>query len=194
MPFPTAGRTRLGQSTCIRTWIRTTPISSSIFKAPATADNYGWIFYDASNKGPGSPTNVIVPCMVCPSDGLGGKWNHSPFGLADFAKGNYAGFFGNLDLGATLRPKSPANLDAVFNCYNSVTASQIRDGLSNTMAFGEMLTGIDVDNDARGVFWYDSGFGCSQIFTKFPPNTPSPDVRYRLLVHRGAATRATRPT
>ena len=43
------------------------------------------------------------------------------------------------------------------------------------MAFGEMLTGIDADNDARGAFWYDQ-VSCSQIFTKFPPNTPSPDV------------------
>src|SRR5664280_2449375 len=72
-------------------------------------------------------------------------------------------------------PKSPANLDAVFNCYTSVSTAQIRDGLSNTMAFGEMLTGIGVDNDARGSFWLTM-VSCSQIFTKFPPNTPSPDV------------------
>ena len=51
------------------------------FQAVPNSDNYcAWIVYDPSNKGPGSPTNVIPPCMVCPSDGMGGKWHHSPWG------------------------------------------------------------------------------------------------------------------
>ena len=53
------------------------------FQAVASSSNYGWIVYDPSNLGVGSPTNVIVPGMVCPSDGLGGKWHHSPFAHGD---------------------------------------------------------------------------------------------------------------
>ena len=41
------------------------------------------------------------------------------------------------------------------------------------MAFGEMLTGIGVDNDARGVFWYDL-IGSSQILRSFLPTVPAP--------------------
>jgi prepilin-type N-terminal cleavage/methylation domain-containing protein/prepilin-type processing-associated H-X9-DG protein len=147
--------------------------------SPSGQNRLDWIVFDPTNKGPGSPTNLSVPCMVCPSDGLGGKWHHNPWGQlgcsADYARGNYAGFFGNLDLGATLKPKAPANLDAVFNYYTPVSPAQIRDGLSNTMCFGEMLTGINVDNDARGSFWFNM-VSCDQIFTKFSPNASNPDV------------------
>ena len=53
--------------------------------------------------------------------------------------------------------------------------SQITDGTSNTMALGEILTGTNADNDFRGVYWYDH-VACSQVYTKFGPNTAAPDV------------------
>jgi prepilin-type processing-associated H-X9-DG protein len=43
------------------------------------------------------------------------------------------------------------------------------------MAFGEILRGVDADNDYRGVHWYDH-VATSQVYTKYQPNTPNPDV------------------
>ena len=74
---------------------------------------------------------------------------------------------------STLRPKAAANLDAVFNLYTSVRTSEVSDGLSNTMAFGEMLTGIGADDDLRGVFWYTL-VGTARSSRSFPPTLPVP--------------------
>ena len=43
------------------------------------------------------------------------------------------------------------------------------------MVFGECLTGINHNGDYRGVYWYDHA-ACSQIYTKYEPNTSAPDV------------------
>lgn len=144
-----------------------------VFGPPAP---YGyWIFNPANCQGPGAPTTVPVPAMVCPSDRMGGLVHRNPFADADFSRGNYLGFFGNLDYGAAIRPATLPHLRAVFGINEPVTVAEIRDGASNTMAFGEYLTGLNLSGDSRGVPWYIM-IGSGQLYTKFPPNTPIPDV------------------
>jgi hypothetical protein len=61
---------------------------------------------------------------------------------------------------------------------DSVRIDDMRDGASNTMLLGECLRGMrGNDREYRGVVWYDHT-GTSQIFTKFSPNSTSPDVLY----------------
>lgn len=96
-------------------------------------------------------------------------------GIGAFARGNYAGFFGNLDYGSATPPFAATHKPAAFALNVVTRIADIRDGTSNTMAFGEILTGVNSDSDYRGVHWYDHP-GCSQVYTKFPPNTPNDDV------------------
>ena len=131
------------------------------------------VFDPVNCQGSAPPTAVVVPAMVCPSDGMGGKVHQNPYANnAEFARGNYAGFFGNLDYGSAVN-RLPAHLDATFRTNGAVTAAQISDGLSNTMAFGEILTGIGSFADIRGSYWIDQ-VACSLIFTKYGPNSPDP--------------------
>ena len=122
-------------------------------------------------------TAAVIPTFLCPSDGMGGTLhNHGSSGRL-FARGNYAGFFGNRDYGTAYgrRTSTVAHEPAAFGFNVGVRIADISDGTSSTMAFGEILTGTGSDGDHRGVHWYDH-VATSQIFTKFPPNTPSPDI------------------
>lgn len=122
-------------------------------------------------------TNLPLAVWLCPSDD-GTKLHHHPNVGADFARGNYAGFFGNLDMGATISsPPVSGHLAAVFAMNDRVQMARIRDGASNTMAIGECLRGVEDSFEYRGVYWYDH-VGNSEIFTKFPPNSKNPDVLY----------------
>ena len=130
-------------------------------------------------QGPGAVTAVVISCFLCPSDGMGGTVHHNSGvgGDNNFARGNYAGFFGNLDYDSGLLPYNANYKAAAFGVNAAVRMAQIRDGTSNTMALGEVRTGIDSEDDFRGVFWYDQA-GCSQVYTRYPPNTQSFDVFY----------------
>jgi len=116
---------------------------------------------------------------MCPSDGLGGDtstyidpngknlgtWNHS----------NYLAFFGDQNYGATfLHTAKPA----AFGINYGATIADITNGTSQTMIFGEYLTGLPhagAPNDLRGVHWIDIP-GLSQIYTHAAPNTALPDL------------------
>lgn len=126
-------------------------------------------------QGRDAPVSRRIPSMVCPSDGVGGPIHRHFMGRGDYARGNYGGFFGNLDYGSAQPPGAAKHRRAVF-AYNKPTRlSHISDGLSKTMSIGELLSGLDSSHDHRGVFWYDHT-ATSQLFTKFEPNTAAPDV------------------
>lgn len=122
-----------------------------------------------------APTAVPVAAFLCPSDGQGGQVHKHVSGLGWFARGNYAGIFGNIDYGSARPPAAAAHLPGAFGYNTPVAIADIVDGTSNTVLFAEILTGVNQDNDYRGVHWYDH-VGTSQVFTKYQPNTPSPDV------------------
>src|SRR5262249_40911040 len=74
-------------------------------------------------------------------------------------------------------PRNPPNKKAVFGLNYGAKIPEIRDGTSNTMAFGEYLRGLSQEykNDHRGNDWAD-GPGYSQLYTQFAPNSSNPDL------------------
>jgi len=131
--------------------------------------------------GPEAPTRTVVRNLLCPSDGLGGDtstyidsngkllgtWNHS----------NYLAFFGDQNFGAAFFKTSK---QAAFGINYGARLLDISNGngTSQTMIFGEYLTGLphaEAPNDCRGVHWIDVP-GMSQIYTYAPPNSAIPDV------------------
>jgi prepilin-type N-terminal cleavage/methylation domain-containing protein len=142
------------------------------FKLPAGPGNALW-----TNAGNTMSTAVQTPMLLCPTDGMGGRLHFHMSGFGYYARGNYAGFFGNLDYGSAWPPIGPAQKRAAFGINYFVRISEITDGTSHTMAFGEILTGLDQRNDYRGVHWYDHA-GTSQVYTKYTPNPPIPDTIY----------------
>jgi prepilin-type N-terminal cleavage/methylation domain-containing protein/prepilin-type processing-associated H-X9-DG protein len=137
-----------------------------------------------NSVGPGAPTSVVVPVLLCPSDGLGGptSTNRPSTGvlLGVWNNCNYLGFFGDKNYGGGLPGVAPdlANKQAAFGFNYGARLSEITDGTSNTMVFGEYLTGLPQDEapfDFRGVPWIDFP-GCSQLYTQSAPNSSSPDL------------------
>ena len=127
--------------------------------------------------------------LLCPSDGEGDLVHNHPGCGGQAARGNYAGFFGNVNMGGVLdyfknpnvvSSTAPNHTPAAFMMNRPVKISMISDGTSHTMIIGEYLKGISGDDyDYRGVHWYDH-VGTSQIFTATGPN--SADRRFSLPV------------
>jgi prepilin-type N-terminal cleavage/methylation domain-containing protein len=118
-------------------------------------------------------TSVVLPNMLCPSDGLGGmllRSSETGYEGRQWARLNYFGVFGGLQIGdlvSTDRKKW-----GIFDGNRATTIAQIRDGTSNTMCIAEGLTGPD--GDARGFLWSDQPCGAF-VFAKHPPNSPLAD-------------------
>ncbi len=116
--------------------------------------------------------------MLCPSDGWGGDHStYSPKGLelGTYNHSNYLAFFGDRNYGAAFaRTSKPA----AFGINYGARLTDITNGTSQTMIFGEYLTGLsqaEAPDDLRGVHWIDVP-GMSQIYTYAAPNSASPDL------------------
>ena len=137
----------------------------------ARSPSYGNVNYSTSNSAtPNSPTNVIVPTFLCPSDG-GAKQGYLPWGY--FFYGNYAPFFGGLDIGANWAGL-PANQQAAFGINWGARFADFRDGTSNTMIFGEYLRSTGEQSggycqDQRGLLWESDEPGGGSLFASYAP-------------------------
>jgi prepilin-type processing-associated H-X9-DG protein len=131
--------------------------------------------------GPEAPTRTVVRNLVCPSDGLGGDTSiYAPGGLelAYWNHSNYLAFFGDRNFGAGLPRAAPPNRRAAFGINSGANLAEITDGTSQTMIFGEYLTGLpqnEAPDDLRGVHWIDVP-GMSQLYTHAAPNSAIPDL------------------
>ncbi len=128
-------------------------------------------------------TSLPLPNLLCPSDGLGGAFwrrdvSQGAGGTQNFARNNYYAVFSGMQMGDAFS-KDPTKR-ALFGPDMVTYASEIRDGLSNTMAMAEALTGKD--DDGRGVAWADEPCGAlvqtgaGQTANILTPNTPLPDI------------------
>ncbi len=154
------------------------------FNAKATKGCHGGVWLDPTNY-PAVSKSIAV--LLCPSDGEGDRFHNHPDCGGQVAKGNYAGFFGNVNMGAVYdyahgkipgATTTPQHHPAAFMLNRAVKISMITDGTSHTMMVGEILKGLaGNDRDYRGVYWYDH-VGTSQIFTASGPNTANPDFLF----------------
>jgi prepilin-type N-terminal cleavage/methylation domain-containing protein/prepilin-type processing-associated H-X9-DG protein len=127
--------------------------------------------------------------LLCPTDGEGELYHNHPGCGGQVARGNYAGFFGNVNMGGVWdyfkNPNAPSttapkHTPSAFMMNKPVKIGMISDGTSHTMVIGEILKGIAGDNsEYRGVHWYDH-VATSQIFTATAPNSTDPDYLYPL--------------
>jgi prepilin-type N-terminal cleavage/methylation domain-containing protein/prepilin-type processing-associated H-X9-DG protein len=150
-----------------------------------TGDAYGghvaWCGNPNSNA-PDAPTSIVIPSLLCPSDGLGANpvtYDTDLEYYGTWSKTNYLGFFGDKNYGAIWPKTAYQSKKAIFGFDYGARFSDVTDGLSNTLAIGEYLTGLPVDpiadHDWRGVSWIDVP-GCSQIYTQATPNSSTLDL------------------
>ena len=131
--------------------------------------------------GPEAPTRTVVRNLVCPSDGLGGETSTYTPGKAElgtYNHSNYLAFFGDRNYGAGLPQAVLPNRKAAFGINSSANLAEITNGTSQTMIFGEYLTGLpqnEAPDDLRGVHWIDVP-GMSQLYTHAAPNSARPDL------------------
>jgi len=146
----------------------------------------GWTWAQTANSvGPDAPTGVVVPTLLCPSDGQGGEKFTMISGSTvwgTYASNNYLAFFGNVDEGHAMTRASP-HLPHAFGYNRPTRIADIVDGTSNTMLLGEYLTGVESHkryvgpsgpNDYRGLNFGDNP-SQTMIFTALTPNSSSPD-------------------
>ncbi|WP_020471634.1 DUF1559 domain-containing protein [Zavarzinella formosa] len=134
----------------------------------------GIMWYANNNSLPaGAPTSVVVSTLVCPSDN--GMTTMTISGGGTYSLSNYLAFFPGSNLSTILSPAS-ANKTALGVNYGA-RYSDITDGLSNTMIFGEYVRSMGASNDFRGHTWGDQpGYGF--IFAASSPNTTANDFLY----------------
>ena len=156
----------------------------------------------------------VSATMICPSSGTttaipynDGDDDTNGMGLGHLSKANYVANFGANTMLNAVPPNSrmPQNPDPQFaGMFGMVRiikwpvavrlgqgnrVSKVRDGMSNTVMFSEVLTwnetnsqGIPEDSrvprgndDWRGA-WMVPSMGASAFSAKFPPNSPEPDT------------------
>jgi prepilin-type N-terminal cleavage/methylation domain-containing protein/prepilin-type processing-associated H-X9-DG protein len=139
---------------------------------------------------PAALKNASVAAYLCPSDGMGGRTKCATGGvvatdpnLPQVYVANYLGIFSGLNDGETalddpnhVMGSGGSTLDpkrrAVFTYNFGATFAEIRDGLSNTLMFGEYLTGLP--DDIRG--WpITNRAGAQFLHMNLTPNSSAPD-------------------
>lgn len=148
--------------------------------APGTLDAFGasvpWCA-SVNSMGDGAVTAHVVPNLLCASDTLGGLTS-TRVGYYTSNHSSYLAFFGNDNYGAILPGPAALRPRAAFGFNFGAGLNDIVDGTSNTMVFGEYLTGLpesEAPDDFRGAIWIDLP-GLSQLYTRSTPNSTSPDV------------------
>jgi type II secretory pathway pseudopilin PulG len=135
---------------------------------------------------PDAMRNTSISGYLCPSDGQGGATKTAsnvfagkPANMPTFYSTNYQPFFSGLNVSEALTDvpgessSLPINRRAVFTFNWGASFADIRDGLSNTLAFGEYLTASP--NNARG--WPISGWpGLQFIQVSRTPNSSAADI------------------
>ena len=138
--------------------------------------NTNW-YNNANSLGPNAPASQVISVMLCPSDS-GATQRVTARGT--MAMGNYLGFFGDFAHDNGIEPEvslhvKPPNARHAFGINFGAKMKDFVDGTSNTMVLGEYLRGlVGEEKDWRGVFYQDEG-SCSQLYTRFTPNSSSPD-------------------
>jgi len=149
------------------------------------------------NQWPMAARNPSLSVLLCPSDCVFRSQRSNQFGILIYPKSNYLGIFSGLrDADAGLGdsggwgaghpgPRSP--IRALFalgkpGAREGTPVAAVSDGLSNTIAMAEYLTGVSegahhVDGyDTRGSFG-TSRAGNQSMYLAHQPNSPNPDRR-----------------
>ena len=129
---------------------------------------------------PATANRTSVPSFLCPSDiGPGHTIAGLPAGRV-VPKTNYQGFFAGLADGQTasaapfIQTGPPSGQAAVFRYGTGVKTTEIADGLSKTMVFGEYLRGLN-ETDCRGAPGTNRA-GSQFIYVTLTPNSTAPDM------------------
>lgn len=130
--------------------------------------------------------NVLVPAFLCPADDCGFR---DAWSGPDSARSNYVAVFSadgtwvepdvvsidNLNNDPSQNPSVSSGKRALFNIDVTRTESDVRDGLSNTIMFSELICGPDGSHDLRGYWGGYNGHNYTHVLA---PNSPLPDHTY----------------
>lgn len=126
-----------------------------------------------------TPLQATPSIYYCPSDRVGATFHWPPDPRLSRARGNYLanngyGWAWHPEMGSF--PWKPLDWGgAPFHLNASYSFSDIRDGLSHTMALSEGQMAVsDAHNDVRGDWFHDHGTS-SMYMTTTTPNSPAPD-------------------
>jgi hypothetical protein len=148
------------------------------------AYNFGYSFFNVPNSttAKDGPSNISLKFYFCPSDRGSGYVAYSGYSGNGYSRGNYVVNFGNsaafnYALPPPSKPAGTGWLGAPFapNIWYSI--SEVRDGMSNTMFFSEVLMAPNDANDLRGS---PLDTNASFFTTLATPNTTTPDRCYCL--------------
>ena len=124
------------------------------------------------------PTSVAdrpINSWLCPSDG---RVATKMFASNPLAASNYLGIFSGTNDQHQWSNNYPAAQKSMFcmSAARAVRMAEVTDGLSNTMALAEGLTGI-TNVDGRG-FVYTNRAACQFLYVAQTPNTTVPDAMH----------------
>jgi prepilin-type N-terminal cleavage/methylation domain-containing protein len=125
-----------------------------------------YCFYADVNR---PATRDAVAVYFCPSDRVGGGWNADAY--ITRSRGNYVVSWGFCDYTQTTTTTGTGPKIGVFGTNRQTKIKEIKDGLSHSMFFGEIVQAdFDGDFDFRGdIFNNDSG--AAQFMTLYTPNS-----------------------